>query len=64
MPPKVDPYSTRSARAVDLVLILFAIVVIVLAVWSSPRLRMGSEHGRQPAQPKVSFAANAPADYP
>ena len=37
MQSKFDPYATRSTRAGDLLLILFALLAILLAVWTSPR---------------------------
>jgi hypothetical protein len=37
MPPKDDPYATKSARVIDLVLILIALLVMAIAVMTSPR---------------------------
>ncbi|HEY1769765.1 MAG TPA: hypothetical protein VGG02_05875 [Chthoniobacterales bacterium] len=37
MPPKDDPYATKSARVIDLVLILIALLVMAIAVLTSPR---------------------------
>jgi len=37
MPPKVDPYATSRARAVDIALILLAILIIALVIFTAPR---------------------------
>jgi hypothetical protein len=37
MPPKADPYATKGARAVDLILIALAIAAIALVILTSPR---------------------------
>lgn len=37
IPPKTDPYATKSARTVDLLLILLALLTILFAVWTAPR---------------------------
>jgi len=39
LPPKADPYATARARAVDLALILFALLVIALVLRAAPRHR-------------------------
>ncbi len=36
MPPKNDPYATRSARAADLLLIVITLLAILLAIWTAP----------------------------
>lgn len=43
MPPKIDPYATPRARVFDLVLILFALLVIAILICTAPRRR--SENG-------------------
>ena len=42
MPPKIDPYATPRARVIDVVLILFALLVIAIAIWTAPRHSAGS----------------------
>ena len=44
MPPKLDPYATPRARAVDLALILLAILIIALTIFTAPR-----HHSSNPA---------------
>jgi hypothetical protein len=39
VPPKLDPYATPRARAVDLALIIFTLLLIALAIWTAPRHR-------------------------
>ena len=43
MPPKQDPYATRSARAADLILILLALLAILFAVWTAPHRLSSTE---------------------
>jgi len=39
MPPKIDPYATTRSRAVDVALILIAILIIALTIFTAPRHR-------------------------
>jgi hypothetical protein len=48
--PKDDPYATKSARAFDCFLILFAIVVVIVALLTSPNHR-GEKNARPHSSP-------------
>ncbi len=64
MPPKSDPYANRTTRAIDLLLVLFAVAVIVIVVWTSPQLRARAEHRDNRSTPALSLVANDPAEQP
>ena len=55
MPPKLDPYATPRARAVDLALIIFTLLLIALAIWTAPRHR--SDTGAVGAQGRERVSA-------
>ena len=55
MPPKADPYATKSARAFDLLLILFTLLAIAVLILTAPR--------HQPAA-RSKAALPATADAP
>ena len=50
MPPKADPYATKSAWTIDFALILFAVAMIVMVVCTAPRFRREAA----PAAPEVA----------
>ncbi len=61
MPPKIDPYATPRARVIDAVLILFALLIIAIAIWTAPRHSAGSD-ARMPdsiSNAPVMVATNA-----
>ena len=39
MPPKEDPYASRSTRVHDLILIAFVIVVVLFTIYTAPQQR-------------------------
>ena len=61
MPPKIDPYATPRARFFDLALILFAILVIAIAIYTSPRHRSdtGALSPTKTATAAVMLASNS-----
>jgi hypothetical protein len=59
MPPKIDPYATPRARFFDLALILFAMLVVAIVIYTSPRHRSASGSGNHPAAHlSVNLASN------
>ena len=62
MPPKNDPYVSTANRAVDLLLILLTIVIIAIAVWTSPRIHARAGNDAPHSKPDVSLAANDAGD--
>ena len=59
MPPKIDPYATPRARIFDILLILFAISVIAILIFTSPRHRSRSESAPARVNAQGQHAANA-----
>jgi hypothetical protein len=61
MPPKIDPYATPRARFFDLALILFAILVIAIVIYTSPRHRSdtGAVSPTKTASAPVMLASNS-----
>ncbi len=55
MPPKNDPYATKSARAADFVLILIAILAILFAVLTSSG-HHGSDDSSTTRRPSANLA--------
>ena len=49
MPPKIDPYATPGTRVFNLILILFAILVIAIAIFTAPRHQSRSAPLTRPA---------------
>ena len=49
MPPKADPYATPRARVIDALLILFAILVIAIAIFTAPQHQSRSAPSTRPA---------------
>ena len=41
MPPKIDPYATPRAKAVDVLLCLLAVVLLLILLLTSPRFHRG-----------------------
>ena len=63
MPPKIDPYATPRARVFDLLLILFAILVITIMICTAPKRRSATGATNPPtsapaAHLSVNLAAN------
>jgi hypothetical protein len=61
MPPKIDPYATRRARLFDLLLILFALLVIAIMICTAPRHRPNTGRLTHPAtsHAPVMLASNS-----
>lgn len=57
IPPKTDPYATKSARAVDLLLILLALLTILFAVWTAPHAKAASAGAHSRAIPESTEIA-------
>ena len=64
MPPKLDPYATPRARAVDIALILLAILIIALTIFTAPR-HHSSDAGKlnQPAANNNPVMLASQADH-
>ena len=60
---KVDPYATARARVVDLALIFLAILLVAIAIFTSPRHRSDAGATSLPptAQMQVNLASNTTA---
>lgn len=58
MPPKIDPYASPRARIFDLILILFALLVIAIVIYTSPRHRSGTAALPAPTTLQVNLASN------
>ena len=43
MPPKHDPYASRTHRILDLILITFVIFVVLFTIYTAPRSRSNSQ---------------------
>jgi hypothetical protein len=43
VPPKHDPYASRSNRILDLILIIFVIIVVLLTIYTAPKSRSNSQ---------------------
>ncbi len=61
MPPKIDPYANPRARFFDLALILFAILVVAIVIYTAPRHRSdtGALSPTTPANRPVMLASNS-----
>lgn len=51
MPPKNDPYATKSARAADLILILVALLALLFAILTAPHAKSASDGAQSRAIP-------------
>lgn len=58
MPPKADPYATKSAWTVDAALILFAVLMIVVVIGTAPRHRANIGATTVPAVPSQMLVAS------
>jgi hypothetical protein len=60
VPPKIDPYATPRAHVFDAVLILFAILVIAIAIFTAPQHQSRSGPSTRPtvSDSPVMLASN------
>ena len=63
MPPKADPYATPRARAVDLALILLAILIIALTIFTAPRHHSSAPGAINPPAVKAPVMLASGADH-
>ena len=64
MLPESDPYATKSARKIDLALVLFALAMIAMVIVTSPRKWTGTGNGPSPAARQLEQKAATTAAPP